>query len=1723
LLQAQFADYWNFSASQAQYEEITGGTILGTAVVGSVGAASLDDVLYTLPDGSIPFPFSVNNVVYSGLTISSNAQVIFGGTTYLGHIPLSSTIAAGAGVAVLARDLQGLVTEGTLGEMRYQVIGNAPSREFVIQWKNFKKYGTANNNENYNFQLRLQEGSNRIRITYGSMTVNTTNGSPQVGIRGSNNTEYVGRTTTTDWAATTAATVNTATCTLTTTVFPASGLCMNFLPYSPDNPPNPATIVSPANAATQVSPYTFLNWASGGGLPSGYRLSLGTNNPPTNVVNNLDLGAVTSYNPEPDLAFATTYYWQVIPYNQIGSALNCPVWSFTTHADTSIQLLPYPQNFDAVTAPALPLGWSSIYQATVTTGYVKTVTTSPQSTPNCVAMYNPTDINTLALLIAPPLHNTIPTNSVRVVFWGKGATTYSVKVGVMTNPTDAATFTEIQTVTLSAAWAQYSIPLNSYAGTGKFIAFKHASSAAAQTLYLDTVLFEEIAANDLAALSIAGSTSPSVNSSTTYTVSVYNNGTASQNVYSVKIFNSQGTELATAAGITIAAGAQVAVPVVWTPTIEGAQTIYGKVVLPGDANPTNDQTPNMSVNVMPEGMITITVGTGNTTARMPIDMYYHNSVYQTIYYPDEMGMIGNIISLSLFNNFVTTTLQNKPTKIWMATTQLADLSAGWVPSSQMTLVFDGTMTYPGGQNTITFPLIAPFQYTGGNLLVMWNRPNDTAYYSSSDFFKCQTVGTNRARNIYSDTTVYNPNNMTGGTLTGSFPMTTFVLTPMGGDPNFMVSPASYNFVDVTAGGSRSTTFTVRNVGGGSLGINDISLDGNTTFALSNVPTLPAALTTGQSLSFVLTYSPSTLGNHAATITITDNLGTRQVISHRTNHTIPITGNCVNDVTIGDGTQTARYPIDMYYKNSLYETLIYPNEMSNFIGQITGIKLYNNFTTTTLQNKPTKIWIGTTTLPNLANGWIPSTQLTQVFNGTVNYPSGQHVITIDFPQPYMYLNGENLVFLFNRPMDTAFFSSTDYFKCQTVGTNRARYIFSDTVEYDPAAPTGGTLTGQFPKITLSVIPGGVGHLNGTVLGEGNLPLAGVSVRLTATSHSTTTNASGQYNIINILPNTYSISFSKFGYTTHTQNLNIIEGQTETLNITLVPMASVSLGGIILASDTAAGLANATLSFEGYQNYTTTTLANGTFTLPSVYAGQSYTYTVSCAGYMNATGSVSVGAVNHTMPPITLNELAFAPYGVVAALNQAQTQAELSWYAPDPNAVSVTESFEAASFPPANWTRIINNTGPLTDNGILPTWSSFGTTTYYSYPAVPTDGTKQAGIGFTYTHQDEWLISHSFACPPAATLSFTTFVYRGSVQGDHYYVKVSQNGGQDWTVLWDATTLSGGYTTVATPYSINMQAYGGQQIKIAFHARDPLTGPNANLGLWYDWFIDKIVIGNTMKSLSLVPQEMIKNGLSSSSANKGNRALTGYQIWRLRAGQEANESQWTLVTPQVINTLTHNDTAWNTLSNGTYRWAVKAIYTNGVASLPVLSNSLQREVLSGTIQGMVRKPNNQALSGATVSAGGNFTTTNSSGLYSLSLPVGVYSVSCSAPGYQTNTVNNVTIIANQSITQNFNMLISANEDELIPVTATVLNGNYPNPFNPETTISYAIKETGEVSLEVYNLKGQKVRSLVNGRQNTGHYRIVFNGKDDLGQALSSGIYFYRFTAGSYTSTRKMILME
>ena len=1705
----------------------------------------------------------------------------------------------------------------------------------------------------------------------------------------------------------------------------------------------------------------------------------------------------------------------------------------------------------------------------------------------------------------------------------------------------------------------------------------------------------------------------------------------------------------------------------------------------------------------------VTIGAGNEQARKPVDMYWKNSLFQTLYYPDELTFAaGTITGVKFYNNF-TTDLPSKPIKIWLGTTTQATLST-YIPSTQLTLVFDGMVNFPMGSNTIDITFTTPFMYTGNNLVMFVQRPMDTDWFSSSDNFLCQTVGTARSLNNQSDSTTYDPAAPPASpTISGQFPKTTFVytgqqitndlgvlgitgnITPSVGDPT------TYNITVKNNGTATQTNYTVK-----------LMKEGNVEIA--SVP--GTSIATMQTLSFGIPWTPTATGPTYVYGKV-EMAGDEIAQNNETTHlNVNVQAAGVVAITVGNGGSTGRMPMDMFYKNSLFETVYLGTEL-NIGGLLTGIQFYNNFSTN-LPSMPVNIWVGETTETNLAGGWIPSTQLTQVFNGTVNFPNGANEILITLTTPYVY-GGGNMVVMVERPMDTDYYSSSDVFVTQTVGTNRTLKVNSDGTDFDPAAPPAGTApTGMFPKTTFMFITEGMGALTGTVY-EGTTPLPGATVSVTGTLLTTTTNANGVYNFPYVMEGNYNVVATKHGYTQVSMPVVIVEDQTTTQNITIAQLPQVTVTGMVVGSDQpTVGLVGATIELSGYEPYTATTVAGGTFTIPNVYASQTYEYVVRYQGYQNATGQAVVGTTNLNMGTITVNEIAFPASQVVAteaanfsnvvvtwaepgtaggewlsycgekddsigtggvadfdvairfpasaladyagmslntvkvwpaqagtfslrvwtggtatapaqmvvdqpftpvldqyntitldnpvmitgteelwfgyrnnvtggypagcdagpvvegfgnmiywqgawttltalsatlpynwniegyvgfsgpenrtaelrplvfnaeryntgtlatsgvrsgaalaskpanndrllggykvwrllaanqgnestwtsltpnpiqaltytdnawqplpsgvykyavkavytnnvmanaafsneihkgmmgtltgtvtdlgtgapiagativageysgtsnasgvynfqvyqgiytvncmapgfqpgsqpavnitglqtttlnfqlaeiALPPTQVVSEqvsnnsivnLTWMPPDPNAVDMTEDFEG-TFPPEDWTQIITDTSAAGTTGVFPTWCQVGEIALDPVVA-PHGGAFQAATWWSYNHQDEWLITPEFTCPPMAALNFWSYVYYGSTNDDHYYVKVSTDGGSNWTDLWDATTQTGGWNYYATPINVDLAAYTGQQIKLAFHATDPPTDD----GLWYVWFIDDVTVGNPDTTVRFDKFEQISNGtpvkhdvvsnvpasrsraafqksaneviepvLESTYSYNPPRALLGYKAWRLLQGQESNEGAWVSLTPNTITATGLQDMGWATVPDGTYKWAVKAVYTGNVMSIPAFSNTQTKFTQIGTIAGLVRNPQNQGIAGATVVSGEFSATTNASGAYVMTVGAGTLSVTASAPGYSAVTQNNVVVVTGQTTTLNFVLPVSEivltdgfetytnfsidfapwtlvdvdmsgtygmtgttwengydpqafivfnpsattpalttitthagakmaacfasttppnndwmitplvpgggnikfwvkshtaqyglerykvgvssggtnptnftiisganyveapidwtqvtydlaayagqqirigiqclshdafiffvddvevmagvdNNDPSVPAVVTNLAGNYPNPFNPETTINYSLATDGPVTINIYNARGQLVKTLVNDQKAAGNHSIVWNGTDNNGSGVSSGVYFYKMYAGKYSSTRKMILMK
>jgi len=243
--------------------------------------------------------------------------------------------------------------------------------------------------------------------------------------------------------------------------------------------------------------------------------------------------------------------------------------------------------------------------------------------------------------------------------------------------------------------------------------------------------------------------------------------------------------------------------------------------------------------------------------------------------------------------------------------------------------------------------------------------------------------------------------------------------------------------------------------------------------------------------------------------------------------------------------------------------------------------------------------------------------------------------------------------------------------------------------------------------------------------------------------------------------------------------------------------------------------------------------------------------------------------------------------------------LAWAPPtwDIPGDTVGEGFEGTVFPPVDWTQIQTCTD---ETAPAPGYWSQTDGNVGDPPIGVHSGAANAGLWWSYDAQDEWLITPEIALGGNMELTFWSYGYEGSTNGDHYYVKISTDGGSNWTELLDLTALTlNDMNMWEYPYVIDLSYYSGETVQLAWQAVD-----GDGLGLWYIWFIDDIFIGNStgrVYSYETGAREMVfdasykKNAIAQAAhisshdaerptqtvirnSNRDSRDLTAYNIYR-----------------------------------------------------------------------------------------------------------------------------------------------------------------------------------------------------------------------------------------------------
>ena len=184
--------------------------------------------------------------------------------------------------------------------------------------------------------------------------------------------------------------------------------------------------------------------------------------------------------------------------------------------------------------------------------------------------------------------------------------------------------------------------------------------------------------------------------------------------------------------------------------------------------------------------------------------------------------------------------------------------------------------------------------------------------------------------------------------------------------------------------------------------------------------------------------------------------------------------------------------------------------------------------------------------------------------------------------------------------------------------------------------------------------------------------------------------------------------------------------------------------------------------------------------------------------------------------------------------------------------------------------------------------------------------------------------------------------------------------------------------------------------------------------------------------------------------------------------------------------------------------------------------------GSIEGTVTSAiNGDPVEGALITAGIFQAVTDANGEYSMSAAACTYArIECAFEDYDVEFVEDIVLSDGETMVIDFEYGFTGSDEPVVISQVTKLYGNYPNPFNPSTTISFSltIENTEDAELAIYNLKGQKVKVFSNHQiTKSPNQQIVWDGKDDNSKPVSSGIYFYQLKVGTFTAVKKMIMMK
>ncbi|MCD4817415.1 MAG: choice-of-anchor J domain-containing protein [Candidatus Cloacimonetes bacterium] len=1255
---------------------------------------------------------------------------------------------------------------------------------------------------------------------------------------------------------------------------------------------------------------------------------------------------------------------------------------------------------------------------------------------------------------------------------------------------------------------------------------------------------------DLGAVGISGNQTPTEGNSIDYTVSVGNNSTFAVTDFTVKLMqvaDGDDIELGSTVGTSIEAGEELDYVFTTTFTSAGNFEIYGSVEVANDISDQNDMTSILPISVQPSGTVVVPIGDGTEHANtLPANYYWKNSLTEQIYFAEEIQVGGVLTGIDFFYNF-TEIPTISDLNVWVGETALTDLTGGFVPSTDLTPVYSGPFDYTIGDGFIHIPVDPPFAYGGGNIIVLVQRPMDENYYASTDhfYFTVDDTHPNRSVEKHSDSVEFDPAEVyTDGGLSNTFANTAFhfITEGMGAIDGVVTSDGNpLSDVMVVIDGTPATTYTNVNgeysfpyvtVGTVSLTASKLGyIDGIATDVIvvenetTTVDIIIEQLANVQVSGYVYGSDYPTVGIEGAVVTLTGYADYDAVTDVNGMYLLSgvFTNNTYDIVVDAEGYEVYVSTIDVADVDLVVDDIIVM-EVAVSAGAVTATPNDDLTAVDLVWSAP---WSGSgeeidenfdaDTLPE---GWNINDNDGDGYNWEVSVNWGGHNDSAHcmasasyrndvgalFPDnwlisPALAIGGSSELHFWVAAQDPDWAAEQYYVKVSTSGdqisdfTNTIHSEVLSTDEYTEVVLSLADFAGQTVYIAWQ-------HADVTDMFWMNLDdISVVNTRTREVSFSVdfeTAKSVRQFKT----GNSYKINYTNSGLVGSSLEKTITPSAPQFNKIELLnyrnTRALESYKIYRLLEEHIENPANWVPLAESYTDTSYTdsnfgVVANGVYVyaVVAVYTGENeaeatFSNTVAKGVFGTATFAVTTNDnISAEGAAIIFAAQDGNPEHVYEAIVGADGSAiiENVWFATYNLDISLagynsyTDSnivFDEDATIEAELTEVMNppsnlEVSDITNDTALITWDAPG-----------------AGSAAEFRYDDGIVTGQlGFGANPSAIL--------GAAHPRNAIVN---------EVTWLLTSEAAHNEAII--YIFGLDGSGIPDTGQLLHESAPQ--PNVD-DAWNNYVLPEAIEAPNGFFIGICTPEIFTAIGIDDGVDEPYVFQEGTQ-WGIADWTAGND--WLDVGPAGFpNNFTirayGSDLGDITLSA---RNDSKINYNNSGLVGSILKKSIVTEVFANLRETRELLGYNVYLDDLLVAD----TISDTEYLFE-ELEDGQHTAGVSA--VYTNGSSEIIEIV-------FEIEVDANENEINELV-TKLSSNYPNPFNPETKINFSTKENGLVVVEVYNVKGQKVKTLVNDVFEVGNHSVIWSGTDNNGKSVVSGIYFYKMKSSRYTATKKMILMK